>query len=136
VLDHADGEVARLALRESPSGAWLDVIADTAVHALLVVAMGVTAQRTAGGGAIAGVVAALGTAGSAALAQSSSAAAGGVGVLLDALSNRDGFYVMLVVFILGLAFLPAALPPFMILVAVGCHAFWLSRLVYRLVGGR
>jgi phosphatidylglycerophosphate synthase len=132
VLDHADGEVARLALKESSSGAWLDVVGDTAIHALLLVALGVTAQRAAGGGAVAGVVAALGAAGSAVLAQNPPTAAGGVGALLDALSNRDGFYVMLVGFILGLAFAPALLPGFMILVAAGCHAFWLSRLAYRL----
>ena len=132
VLDHADGEVARLGLRESSRGASLDVIADTTIHALLLVALGVTAQRVAGGGAIAGVVAALGAAGSAVLAQSPSTAAGGVGATLDALSNRDGFYVMLVTFILALSFLPAALPVYMIFVAAGCHAFWLSRLAYRL----
>jgi phosphatidylglycerophosphate synthase len=132
ILDHADGEVARLALRESPAGARLDVIADTAIHALLLVALGLTAQRAAGGGAVAGVVAALGAAGSAVLAQSATTAGAGVGAMLDALSNRDGFYLMLGLFIVGLACVPAALPGFMILVAAGCHAFWLSRLAYRL----
>lgn len=133
VLDHADGEVARLSLRESRWGARLDVIVDTAVHALLLVALGVTAQQVAGGGAIAGVVAALGAAGSAVLAQNPPTAAGGVGATLDALGNRDGFYLMLVLFILLLASLPAALPVFMIVVAAGCHTFWVSHLAYRLV---
>lgn len=132
ILDHADGEVARLALRESPAGARLDVIADTTIHSLLLVALGLTAQRAAGGGAVAGVVAALGAAGSAVLAQSAMTAGAGVGAMLDALSNRDGFYLMLGLFIVGLACVPAALPGFMILVAAGCHTFWLSRLAYRL----
>ena len=39
--------------------------------------------------------------------------------LLDALSNRDGFYAMLVAFVLAVALLPAALPALMLLVAVG-----------------
>jgi phosphatidylglycerophosphate synthase len=132
VLDHADGEVARLALRQSRWGARLDIIVDTAVHALLLVALGVTAQQVAGGGAIAGVVAALGAIGSAVLAQNPPAAAGGVGATLDALGNRDGFYLMLVLFILLLAAWPGALPIFMIVVAAGCHTFWLSHLAYRL----
>jgi phosphatidylglycerophosphate synthase len=136
ILDHADGEVARLALRESPAGARLDVIADTAIHALLLVALGLTAQQAAGGGAVAGVVAALGAVGSAVLAQSATTAGAGVGAMLDALSNRDGFYLMLGLFIVGLAFVPAALPGFMILVAAGCHAFWLSHLAYRLTRQR
>jgi phosphatidylglycerophosphate synthase len=134
VLDHADGEVARLTLSESPFGAWLDVAVDTAIHALLVVAMGMTAQQVGGdGAALAGLLAAIGVVASATLTQTSPPARGGrIGVLLDALSNRDGFYAMLVIFILGLALRPGALPALMIFLAVGCHAFWLSRLVYRL----
>jgi phosphatidylglycerophosphate synthase len=134
VLDHADGEVARLTFAESPFGAWLDVAVDTAIHALLVVAMGMTAQRVGGrGAALVGVVAAIGVVASAALTRTSPPArGGGMGRLLDALSNRDGFYAMLVVFILGLGLWPAALPGLMLFLAVGCHAFWLSRLVYRL----
>ena len=47
VLDHSDGEVARLTRSESRLGEWLDVTSDTVIHALLVLAMGVTAQRAA-----------------------------------------------------------------------------------------
>lgn len=138
VLDHADGEVARLTLAESPLGAWLDVAVDTAIHALLVVAMGVTAQHVGGNAAaLAGVVAAIGVVASATLTRTSPPApGGGIGLLLDALSNRDGFYAMLVIFILGLALWPGALPGLMIFLAVGCHAFWLSRLLYRLARRR
>jgi hypothetical protein len=100
---------------------------------LLLVALGVTAQQMAGGGAIAGVVAALGAIGSAVLAQSPPTTAGGVGATLDALGNRDGFYLMLGLFILLLAFLPGTLPVFMIFVAAGCHTFWVSHLAYRLL---
>src|SRR5262245_50158747 len=132
VLDHADGEVARLGLRESRWGARLDVIVDTAIHALLLVALGVTAQRVAGSGALAGVIAGLGAAGSAVLAQSPATGGGGIGARLDALSNRDGYYAIVILFVLALAFLPAALPVYMIFIAAGCHVFWVSQLAYRL----
>jgi phosphatidylglycerophosphate synthase len=131
VLDHADGEVARLALAESPLGARLDVAVDTTIHAGLMIALGVTAQAAAGGGAVAGVVAALGAVISATVTHSPAPAGTGVGALLDALSKRDGFYAVLLAFILGLTFLPRVLPALMILVAAACHGFWLSHLVYR-----
>jgi len=134
VLDHSDGEVARLTLSESRLGEWLDVISDTLVHGLLVLAMGVTAQHAAGHGAIGlGVLAAIGVGVSAMLAKTSPRSAGrGVGGFLDALGSRDGFYAMLVAFVLALAFAPSALPFLMIIVAVGAHAYWVTRLAYRL----
>ncbi len=135
VLDHADGEVARLSLRESAVGEWLDVAVDTAVHALLVLVMGVTAEQVTGHGLLAGVVAAGGVVGSSAVTKTSPPAAGpGVGAVLRVLGNRDGFYAMLAVFIVGLAAWPALLPPLMAVVAAGSHAFWLVRLMYRLAG--
>jgi len=135
VLDHSDGEVARLTLSESRVGEWLDVVSDTLVHGLLVLAMGVTAQHAAGHGAAGlGVLAAVGVGVSAMLAKTSPRSAGrGVGGFLDALGSRDGFYGMLVGFILALAFAPSALPLLMIVVAAGSHAYWLTRLAYRLL---
>lgn len=131
VLDHADGEVARLTLSESSFGARLDVAVDTLIHALLVAAMGVTAQRVAGGGAaIFGLIAALGVVGSALTTRAAHPASGGIGRILDALGNRDGFYALLAVFIVGLAVWPAALPVLSIVVAAGCHAFWIGRVTY------
>jgi len=138
VLDHSDGEVARLSLSESALGEWLDIAADTVVHALLVLGMGVTTARVAGGaGVVAGVVAAAGVAASAVLAKLSPTIVlrgGGdrLGRLLAGLGNRDGYYAMLVGFILALAALPAALPALMVLVAAGSHAYWLGRAAYAL----
>jgi phosphatidylglycerophosphate synthase len=130
VLDHADGEVARLTFSESRVGAWLDVAADTMVHATLMLALGITAG---GVGAVFGALAAAGAVASATITQSSpSSGAGGLAGLLDALGNRDGFYAMLVAFILGLTFRPATLPALMLLVAAGTHAFWVGWLVVRL----
>ena len=134
VLDHCDGEVARLTLSESRFGEWLDVVADTVIHALLVLAMGVTAQQAAGGGAVRlGALAALGVAVSAMIAKTSPrSAGGGIGRFLDVLGSRDGFYAMLVSFLLALAGAPAVLPLLMIVVAAGAHAYWLTSLAYRL----
>jgi phosphatidylglycerophosphate synthase len=137
VLDHVDGEIARLTLTESSFGAKLDVAVDTVIHALLVITMGDAAQRVASGGAgLAGIAAALGVVASALLTRAVPPAAGGLGALLNALSNRDGFYAMLVLFVTGLAVWPSALPALMLVVAAGCHAFWLGRLVYGLAQRR
>jgi phosphatidylglycerophosphate synthase len=135
VLDHSDGEVARLTLRESRLGEWLDVTTDTLVHGLLVLAMGMTTQRAAGRAGLAlGVLAAIGIVVSAMIAKTSPRSAGtGVGGFLDALGSRDGFYAMLIVFILALAFAPSVLPVLMLIVTIGSHAYWLARLAYRLL---
>jgi len=139
VLDHSDGEVARLGLTESTFGEWLDISADTAVHALLVLALGATTARvSAGAGAVAGAVAAVGVVASATLAKISptivlhGGGADRLGRLLAGLGNRDGYYGMLVAFVLALALLPAALPPLMGVVAAGSHAYWVGRLAYAL----
>src|SRR5262249_8558458 len=60
ILDHADGEVARLTLTESRVGEWLDTVTDTSVHALTVVGMGVTCQELTGMGVSLGLVGAAG----------------------------------------------------------------------------
>jgi len=131
VLDHVDGEVARITLTETTFGEWLDVAADTFVHAALVVAMGVAAQRAAGGGgAVFGVVAAVGIVISATLAKTWPTSAGGIGGLFQGLSNRDGFYAVLAAFVLALTLAPALLPLLMIVVAAGSHAYWLGRVAY------
>jgi phosphatidylglycerophosphate synthase len=134
VLDHADGEVARLTLTESRVGEWLDIAVDTIVHAAMVVAMGLTAERIAGGGAALGIIGALGVVASAAVAKRwpTTDATDSIGATLQNLGSRDGFYTMLVLFITALAIAPAALPWLMIIVALGSHAYWLARATYTL----
>jgi phosphatidylglycerophosphate synthase len=133
VLDHADGEVARLTLAESASGEWLDVAVDTLVHALLVAAMGTTAQAVADAGAALGAVGALGVVASAASAKAwpgpTSTRLGTA--LLQRLGARDSFYAILIAFLVLLALWPAALGPFMAVVAVGAHLYWISCLLWR-----
>jgi phosphatidylglycerophosphate synthase len=132
VVDHVDGAVARLTFAESRFGAGLDVVADTVVHAALMLVLGVTAG---GLGAVFGAIGAAGAVASAALTQTWLAStAGGVASVLDALSSRDGFYAMLLLFIVGLTVAPAALPALMLVVALGTHAFWIGGLIVRLRG--
>jgi hypothetical protein len=129
VVDHTDGEVARLTLTESAVGEWLDIAVDTAVHTALVVALGVAADRVTGGGLAAGAVAAAGVIGSAVVGKlwpPAPPTAGQRG-LLDSLTSRDGFYAMLVIFIALRLLQPALLPFLMLAIAVGTHAYWLAR---------
>jgi hypothetical protein len=138
VLDHSDGEVARLTLTESAVGEWLDIAVDTAVHTALVLALGMAAAAATGGGGAAGVVGALGVVASALVgkvwppARPTATPRG----FLDALTSRDGFYAMLLVFIFLRVVAPSWLPGLMIVVAVGSHAYWLARLVVLVRRGR
>jgi phosphatidylglycerophosphate synthase len=134
VLDHADGEVARLTFAESRVGEWLDILVDTLVHATMVIAMGLAAERIAGGGSLLGVVGALGVVASAAVAKVWPATGGvdNVGAALEKLGSRDGFYAMLLLFIAARALAPGALPSLMIVVALGSQAYWLTRAAYTL----
>jgi phosphatidylglycerophosphate synthase len=137
VLDHTDGEVARLTLTESTLGARLDVVVDTVVHASVVIALGIAATTLRGHGTGLGLLAAVGVVMSAAAAcrWPLAAAEDRVGAVLSALGTRDGFYVMLLAFLVGITWAPAALPTLMVIVAAGSHAYWVGRVVYRLVRG-
>jgi phosphatidylglycerophosphate synthase len=137
VLDHADGEVARLTLAESALGEWLDTAADTVVHALTVVAMGVTSAALAGAGGRLGLVAALGVVASAFVAKWwPPRGTTGMGGAVEKLGSRDGFYALLLIFIGLLAFAPSLLPSLMIVVTLGSNAYWGVRAGWALVGRR
>jgi phosphatidylglycerophosphate synthase len=129
VLDHSDGEVARLTLTESALGEWLDIAVDTVVHTALMLALGIAAHRVAGMGLGTGVVAAVGVVASAIVGKlwppaPPTARERG---LLDPLTSRDGFYAMLVIFIASRLLVPAWLPALMVIIAVGTHGYWLAR---------
>ena len=132
VLDHADGEIARLGFAESRSGELLDISGDTAVHTALVLAMGATAHRASGTGAWLGVIAAVGVVLSAWVMKTSPPTPARVGRLFVALGNRNGFYASLLGFLVGLAVVPALLPAWMVLLAVGTHAYWVGAMLARL----
>ncbi len=129
VLDHADGEVARLTLSPSRLGEWLDLTNDTVVHALLIVAVGLTVGQAWPGGTVFGILGALGVVASAALTKVAAPAPGRLGAVLNRLGTRDGFYGTLIVFVTLLAAAPAALGWFLVIVALGSHAYWVGRLI-------
>lgn len=139
IVDHADGELARLTFQESRFGAILDWTIDTLIHAGLVLGIGLTA-----GGPAMLVVGLLGAAGvtlSALFARylpreiEIGAAAGGV---LRNIANRDLFYLLL----LGAATLRLLAPELVrvaaVVVAVGSQAYWVGCLarIRRLGRGR
>lgn len=128
VLDHADGEVARLTRRTSPVGAWLDVLVDMTVLAAMVAGMGLASSHLAGQGAMLGALAAMGVVASALVARIGAVAPGRLGDLIEALGYRDGFYLVLAGFSLAVSAAPAALPPLMGVLAAGSHTYWLARL--------
>jgi phosphatidylglycerophosphate synthase len=137
ILDHADGEVARLTLTESRVGEWLDSVADTSVHALTVVAMGVTSQALAGIGGSLGLVGAAGIVASAFVAKWwPPQGAGGMGGAVEDFGSRDGFYALLLIFIALRTFLPWALPVLMVVVALGSNAYWVVRAAWAVLGRR
>ena len=131
VLDHVDGEVARLTYAESRLGEWLDVTVDNVVHALIAVAMGIAAEQVAGAGRALGVAMAIGFALSA-LAAKMSGNGEDVPRALTRLGNRNGFYVLLLAFLVLLARAPAALPALLLVAAVGAHVYWVGHLALRL----
>jgi phosphatidylglycerophosphate synthase len=144
VLDHADGEVARLTGTMSRFGHWLDIAADTTVHATLVLAMGVAAGRLGeGSGSLLGTLAAAGVVASAAAASLwplDPAAAGPRGGrlarVLDGMGNRHGFYALLLAFVAASGWAPGVLPALLVVVGIGSHAYWVGRVLVRTAARR
>ena len=127
IVDHSDGELARLTFRESATGAQLDWAIDTAIHAGLVLAMAVTV-----GGPIFAAVGAVGSAGvvlSAWCARRLPRARGGASAARTALrrmGTRDLFYAVLAVFALALSVEPRLLGAVSLLTAAGTQAYWIT----------
>jgi phosphatidylglycerophosphate synthase len=139
IVDHADGELARLTFQESRFGASLDWTIDTIIHAGLVLGIGVTA-----GGPVmvtAGLVGAAGVTLSAVFARylpHEIEIGPTVGGVLRNIANRDLFYLLL----LGAATLRllthGAVGVAAVVVAVGSQAYWVGCLarIRRLGRGR
>ncbi len=130
IVDHADGELARLTLQESRFGANLDWTIDTLIHASLVLGIGLTA-----GGPVMQGVGLLGAAGvtlSALFARylpREIEIGPTVGGVLRNIANRDLFYLLL----LGAATLRLLAPSLVGVAAgvaaVGSQAYWVGCLV-------
>jgi len=127
IVDHADGEIARLTFQESRLGAHLDWAIDTIIHSGLVLGMAVTA-----GGQLmplVGVLGALGVTLSALFARylppeaEEGANAGG---LLKILGSRDLVYALLLSFVAFRWLAPSLLHPLAVVVALGSQAYWIA----------
>jgi phosphatidylglycerophosphate synthase len=139
IVDHADGELARLTFQESRFGASLDWTIDTIIHAGIVLGIGVTA-----GGPVmltVGLVGAAGVTLSALFARylpHEIEIGPTVGGVLRNIANRDLFYLLL----LGAATLRllthGAVGVAAVVVAVGSQAYWVGCLarIRRLGRGR
>jgi phosphatidylglycerophosphate synthase len=128
IVDHSDGELARLTFQESRLGAHLDWAIDTIIHAGLVLAMAVSADAGGVGVGI-GVVGASGVALSALFARylpREIAVGETVGGALKNMGNRDLFYALLLVFVLLRAAFPSALPVLALVVAMGSQSYWVA----------
>jgi phosphatidylglycerophosphate synthase len=130
VVDHADGEVARLTFQESDLGARLDWTIDTVIHSMIMLAIGVTAGG--GPGLALGAAGAVGVTLSALGARHLPRETGvgeSLGAALKGMGNRDFFYLMLLGFVLLRWTLPALLPVLVALVALGSQAYWIACLI-------
>ncbi len=132
-IDCVDGELARLALRESRIGKWLDLCLDNVVHVCLFVAIGLGVA--AGGSSLAGPTAARVLGASAAVGtcisflivvllstEKLAARNPAAGRLVDATANRDFTYALVVLAIAG------RLDVFLWLSGIGSHVYWLGLL--------
>jgi len=97
----------------------------------MAVAMGMAADHVAGTGSGLGVAMAMGFVLSA-LAAKVSGNGEGVPRALTRLGNRNGFYVLLLLFLALVSLAPAALPALLLVAAVGAHVYWVGHLALRL----
>jgi len=127
ILDHVDGEVARLTFQESRFGANLDWTIDTIIHSGLVLGMAVTAggapSRSVGLWSVVGVTLSALFARYLPLEIPAGASAGGA---LRALGSRDLVYLLLLTFVACRWLAPSLLHPLAVVVAVGSQAYWIA----------
>ena len=127
IVDHVDGEIARLTFRESRFGAHLDWAIDTIIHSGLVLGMAVTA-----GGQLmqlVGLFSTLGVTLSALFARYlplEITVGADSGMMLKVLGSRDLFYVLLLSFVVFRWLVPSLLHPLAVVVAVGSQAYWIA----------
>jgi phosphatidylglycerophosphate synthase len=127
IVDHADGEIARLTFQESRLGANLDWTIDTITHAGIVLGIGISA-----GGWLMGLVGLLAAAGvtlSALFARylpREIEVGPTVGGLLKNIANRDLFYLVLLSFAVLRWLAPALVFLVGLVVAVGSQVYWVG----------
>jgi phosphatidylglycerophosphate synthase len=127
ILDHADGEIARLTFQESRLGANLDWTIDTIIHVGIVLGIGVSS-----GGrlmSVVGLLAALGVTLSAVFARylpREIEVGPSVGGLLTHIANRDLFYLVLLSFTALRWLAPSLVFVVAVVVAVGSQVYWVG----------
>ena len=130
IVDHADGEIARLTFQESRLGANLDWTIDTIIHAGIVLGIGVSA-----GGwhtAAVGLLAAVGVTLSAIFARylpREIEVGPTIGGLLTHIANRDLFYLVLLAFAILRWLAPSLVFVVAGMVAVGSQFYWVGCLL-------
>jgi phosphatidylglycerophosphate synthase len=127
VVDHADGEIARLTFQESRLGANLDWTIDTIIHVGIVLGLGVSS-----GGRLMGVIGLLGATGVTLSAVFSRylpreiEIGPTVGGVLAHIANRDLFYIVLISFAALRWLAPSLVFVVAVAVAVGSQAYWVG----------
>lgn len=127
IVDHSDGEIARLTFQESRFGANLDWTIDTIIHAGVVLGIGVTA-----GGSVMAALGVLGAAGvtlSALFARqlpSEIEVGATVGGVLRNIANRDLFYLLLLTAATLRWLAPSLVGAVTVLVAAGSQVYWMG----------
>ena len=135
IMDCVDGELARVMLKESPLGKWLDIVGDQIVHIGVFVCIGIGLYRAgsespvlplAASAAIGVVISfVIVTRG---LMQPESQRNSRLQKLIDATTNRD-FSVLLILLVLA-----GKLSWFLWMAAIGVHVFWMLALGLQLTG--
>jgi phosphatidylglycerophosphate synthase len=127
IVDHADGEIARLTFQESRLGANLDWTIDTIIHVGIVFGIGVSS-----GGrlmAVVGLLAGIGVTLSAVFARylpREIEVGPSVGGLLTHIANRDLFYLVLLSFAALRGLAPSLVFVVAVVVAAGSQVYWVG----------
>jgi phosphatidylglycerophosphate synthase len=137
IIDCVDGDLARIAFKESTVGKWLDIVGDQVVHIAVFVGIGVglwqvgveAPVRLLATSAAVGVVISFGVVLRGMLLPKTDENAL-LHMLIDKMTNRDFSVVLLVLAIAG------QLSLFLWLVGIGVHVFWISALGAQLIGKR
>jgi phosphatidylglycerophosphate synthase len=127
IVDHSDGEIARLTFQESRFGANLDWTIDTIVHAAIVLGIGITAGGSLMTGL--GALGAIGVTLSALFAwylPREIEVGATVGGVLRNIGNRDFFYLMLLTAAALRWLAPWLVGAVTVLVAVGSQVYWVG----------
>jgi phosphatidylglycerophosphate synthase len=133
IVDCVDGDIARVAFKESPLGKWLDLVGDQVVHLAVFGGIAIGLMKAGGGNtalwlglsAIAGALLSFAVV-VRGLCRTRSDDGGRLQKLIDSATNRDFSVLVLFLAVIG------HLEWFLWLTAIGSHLFWMTALVLQL----